>query len=145
MLIDNFNQQNDSNTLGGHWSTYQGPVGGSAQLELAEEDCESRSSCLALSYSLPPADSFAGVITSLDASDLRGYHSLRMRVKANRDGEDLVVGLKDSWGRETKLQASHFLGGLLPSEWTTLEIPLTAFTDVIRWSSVDNRQSTDRG
>jgi hypothetical protein len=136
-VVDDFNQQKESNAVGGGWSVYQDALGSTMSIAFADEGSEAGGSALAMQYRLTEGDSFAGLVTSLDGLDLRGYAALRLRVRADRAGQDLVIGFKDASGLERKARTSAFIGSSLGPDWVTVEAPLGAFPG-LRWSSLEN-------
>jgi hypothetical protein len=138
ILVDHFNQKKESNALGGVTGLFTDGHTGRAKTGFSDDSAAGRGYALRLSYDVADSGSYAGYISSLDNLDVREYQTLTLSVKGEANNQDLWVGLKDAAGHESKVSLRQHLQGRFPTAWSKVEIPLTAFTGVTDWSSIEN-------
>jgi hypothetical protein len=138
VLLDDFNQKKTTNAIGGDTAIFTDSVGGSLKAVFSSEDAAGKGHSLELSYDVSKVGSYAGYVSHLQNLDLRAYQALTFFIKGKETGQDLIVGLKDSSGRESKVPVSRYLRGKISTAGHKVEIPLVAFPDIIDWGSLEN-------
>lgn len=63
----------------------------------------------------------------LGGRDQRGHAQVSFWVRGHSDSPRLLVGLKDSFDRENKVALLDYTGGVMPTNWTEVKIPIEAF------------------
>ena len=63
----------------------------------------------------------------LNNSDQRGQAQLSFWTKCSSAGLAVDVGLKDQFGRENKVSLADFAGGVAPTNWMEIRIPIERF------------------
>ncbi|ODS41551.1 MAG: hypothetical protein A7315_05765 [Candidatus Altiarchaeales archaeon WOR_SM1_79] len=131
LLVDDFADTNPVNILGGN----SGPFGedsGSSILVYHE------GGYIRLGYNVSAANSYAGYYSLLKQANLTTYNAVSFMVKGSAGGEIARVGLRDESLNETKIVIGEYLPDGITTSWQKVTIPLTAFTRVTGWSSMDN-------
>jgi len=134
LIVDNFDLGCRSlNNLGNGRSTF---VNGAAAINADIDDILSNAwdgSALRLAFGgqigLDLGESgfsYAGWTTGLGGIDLRGYDRLTMAVRGQKGGESFNVYLDDG-NRRGLINSSAY--ATIDTDWNTLDIPLTAFSD----------------
>lgn len=137
ILIDDFNQKPLANSSGGMWNTFADGVTGTVDVSFHEDDAFGQGYALELAYDVSKDRSFAGFLKHLPRLDLRDFDRLSLWVRGGKSGQDLLVGLKDTLGNESKVLVSRYLGHPLSPTWQEINIPLTAFTEIKDWGQVE--------
>jgi len=138
VLVDDFDQKQTTNMLGEAAVVFTDSRQGNLVTNFSEADALGNGNALALSYDVSAAHSFAGYVSPLPSLDLRGYDALTFFVKGAADGQDLMVGLKDGSGHESKVRLGHYLPKGITTTWRMVRIPLVAFTGLANWGKVEN-------
>ena len=138
ILIDNFNQKKETNALGGSTTVFTDSVGGNFETTFSSEDAIGKGHALELSYDVSQTGNYAGYITALQSLDLRGYQTLTLFIKGTEDRQDILVGLKDGAGNESKVLVSHYLPETITTSWKGVKIPLVAFSNITNWGRIEN-------
>jgi uncharacterized protein (TIGR03437 family) len=137
LVIDDFKQKKDTNLLGGEWAVFDDRKGSSIRSGFTLTP-PGKGHSLELSFAIPARGGFAGYVTSLEDLDARDYQAVILRVKAAEKRHPVLLGLKDSSGRESKVNLLRSdLDGYL-GEWKDVEVPLAAFTGIREWSRLEN-------
>jgi hypothetical protein len=90
-----------------------------------------RAGTLRLDYDVSDAKQFAGYYTELKGIDLSAYGSVSLRLRGASGGEQLFIGLRDSAGRELKVNVGAHLSGGITQDWRWVQIPLSAFSSTL--------------
>ncbi len=140
VLIDNFNQKNKTNALGGETLSFISSKG-AILLNDFTEDAYDQGNALKLSYDMSSSDSYAGYITSLRNLDLEEFQVLSFLIKTKNTSNNFFIGLKDQSGHEHKVSARRYLIGEAGA-WQQVIIPLVAFANINDWGRMDNLSLT---
>ena len=138
LLVDTFNQKKDSNALGGSITIFSNGNAKTFSAEFVPVQGRGIGNALKLSSDFSASGTFAGYVTSLQDLDLRGYGALTLEVKTIDKGQELLVGLKDNRGKESKLSSARYTGPSGPMGWHSISIPLAAFTGIEDWAHLEN-------
>lgn len=131
LLVDDFNDGNPTNVLGGNSGTFAADFGGWAQKRY-------QGGLLQLDYDVRDPNTYAGYYTLLQHGDLVGYSAITFMIRGNAGGEKIKLGLRDDTHHETKIIINEYLARGITNAWQKVTIPLAAFASVIDWSSMDN-------
>lgn len=135
LLIDNFNQKKSTNAFGGTTAVFVAPSAGKLETAFAAGE---NGYALALTYDVTAKDSYTGYVSNLPDLDLRRYTALSVAVKADSDTSEMMVGVRDHYGREVKVPVGHYLEARrVSTKWQVATIPLVAFSDKIDWSRIN--------
>jgi RHS repeat-associated protein len=135
--IDDFDQRPAANSLNGMWNTFTDGLNGQVEVSFQQDNPLGQGYALGLSYDVSQEGGFAGYLRHLPRLDLRDFDRLSLWVKSEEKGQDLIVGLKDARGNESKVVLSRYLAEPLSSTWQEMSIPLTAFTAIEDWGQVE--------
>ena len=140
LLIDNFDQTKEVNSLGGISNVFTNSVEGKVQLSYVGNDNDSKkgSYALQISYDVSQKGSFACYITQLPNLDIREYKTLSFAIKASKSGERFKVGLKDRSGNESKILVNDYVPQGIGTTWQRVAIPLAAFSNINDWGTMEN-------
>jgi len=138
LLVDNFNKKNKANALGGATTIFTDGAVGQLEAEFGGGDVAGNGHVLALSYDVSVDGAFAGYLSDLPNLDLRSYQRLTFDVRGLEVGQDLMVGLKDESGYESKVRMADFVQKDSSGEWGKVAIPLAAFSDGLNRKSIGN-------
>jgi hypothetical protein len=137
--VDNFNQKQKTNALGGAAFIFNSSDGGTLAVDFSGEDAHWSGHSLNLHYNVSKPGSYAGYVSLLNNVDLRSYQTLSLFVKTLEDGQDFLVGLKDRSGHEQKVSINQYLPkNIATTSWQHATIPLVVFTGIQDWSGVEN-------
>jgi uncharacterized protein (TIGR03437 family) len=136
--VDNFNQKQKTNALGGNTFTFNSSEGGDIKVDFIGKDVNGSGNALNIQFDVSRPGSYAGYVSSLDNVDLRSYQALSLFVKASENGQNFLVGLKDRSGHEQKISVNQYLPKKSTTSWQHVTIPLIAFTDIKDWSGLEN-------
>lgn len=137
LLIDNFNQRQSVNALGGVATTFVS-ADASIKTTFSEKDVSGRGYALKMKYNVSQAGEYAGYISSLKNLDLRSHQLLSFYIKGEEEGADVTIGLKDRSGHESKIQLNDYLTERSSQNWQQVSVPLTAFTKVKDWAGLES-------
>ncbi|MFC1788582.1 RHS repeat-associated core domain-containing protein [Thermodesulfobacteriota bacterium] len=138
VLVDNFNQMDQANAMGGKTEIFTDQQEGELELDLDPKTSDGNGRALQLKYDVSAPASYAGYMSSLKNLDFRGFQRLTFLVKGESNGQDCMIGIKDSVGHESKVQLSRYLPGGTTQNWQAVNIPLVAFSGVKDWGHIDN-------
>lgn len=143
LLIDNFNQKKLSNALGGETITFTSADASRVVAGFDEPHGQGPGHALRLDYDVAQPGSWGGYVTALRGLDLRHHQALAFRVRRSVAEGDLLVGLKDRSGCESKVRLSDHLppqrdAGAEADAWQRVVIPLAAFDAIRDWGGVEN-------
>jgi hypothetical protein len=138
ILVDSFNQKKATNALGGASTIFTDGNAGRLETSFHDADAVGKGHALALSYDVSQPGSYAGYISALPHLDLRGYHTLTFFVQGTTDGQDMVVGVRDGAGHESKVLVGQYLPERITTTWQQVRIPLVAFTDITDWGHIEH-------
>ncbi len=93
---------------------------------------------LLIKYDVFQQNAYAGYVTMLENVDLTGYQTLAFWIKGKQGGETLLVGIKDGFGQESKLLVERYLSSRVTKEWQKVTVPLSAFTKIQNWRTIEN-------
>ncbi len=140
LLIDNFDQKKEVNSLGGISNVFTDSVEGKVQLSYVGNDNDSKkgSYALQISYDVSQKGSFAGYMTQLRNLDIGEYKTLSFDIKGSKSGEMFKIGLKDRSGNESKVLVNDYLPQEIGTTWQRVAIPLVAFSNIKDWGAMEN-------
>jgi RHS repeat-associated protein len=138
ILVDNFNQKKEANAIGGTISTFSDGEIEHLKIDFSEVDAVGIGHSLEISYELPQKKSYTCYISELRNLDLRGYQTLTFFIKGTENYQDLLVGLKDDSGNESKVLASNYLPEKITTEWQRVTFPLVSFSNIKDWGRLEN-------
>ena len=138
ILVDNFNQKKEANAIGGAISTFSDGEIEHLKIDFSEVDAVGIGHSLEISYELPQEKSYTCYISELRNLDLRGYQTLTFFIKGTENYQDLLVGLKDDSGNESKVLASDYLPEKITTEWQRVTFPLVSFSNIKDWGRLEN-------
>jgi RHS repeat-associated protein len=138
ILVDNFNQKKEANAIGGAISTFSDGEIEHLKIDFSEVDAVGIGHSLEISYELPQEKSYTCYISELRNLDLRGYQTLTFFIKGTENYQDLLVGLKDDSGNESKVLASDYLPEKITTEWQRVTLPLVSFSNIKDWGRLEN-------
>jgi hypothetical protein len=137
ILVDDFNRMKETNALGGLTKIFQDSSTPRLKVNFSEDDAHGRGRTLALTYDVSPDGSFAGYTSLVPDLDLRGFQALSFYVKsADREHQDLLIGLRDRNGDERKLPVGLYAPEGVNGTWQQVRIPLAAFSGKLDWSNI---------
>jgi PKD repeat protein len=137
ILVDDFDQTKASNALGGATSTFSSGASAQAGVSFVAREGQLAGYALRIDYDVPQAG-FAGYVSALEGIDLRDHQALTLRVKRSSADADLLVGLKEVSGRESKLRLSQYLPQLDSDDWQEVAIPIAAFAGLEKRARLEN-------
>ncbi|NOX92709.1 MAG: hypothetical protein GXP18_09760 [Gammaproteobacteria bacterium] len=137
IIIDHFNQRKSTNAIGGNTSVFLSENNSQLETGFSKETFSGKGHALQLTYKLPTTGSFAGYLSDLQNLDLREYQSLSLYINHNADSSNLLIGLKDHKGYESKVLSGHFLPSGSPNTWQKINIPLSAFPEELDLSGIE--------
>ncbi len=138
ITVDNFNQMNRTNALGGRHTIFTDQQSGMVDIDFYKKTSNGKGRALALKFDVSSQGCYAGYSCGLQNLDLRGFQRLKFLVKSNTDGGDCMVGIRDRSGNESKVQLSRHLTGGATRKWQVVEIPLVAFSQIKDWGHIRN-------
>lgn len=138
ILVDNFNQMNRTNALGGRHAVFTDKQSGVVDIGFYKKTSSGKGRALALKYDVSSRGSYAGYSCGLQDLDLRGFQLLKFLVKSDINGKDCMVGIQDRGGNESKVRLSRHLPGGASRQWQVAEIPLVAFSQIKDWGHISN-------
>lgn len=135
LVIDDFNQMNNFDALGGRKDFFVDELGSMVQSLYVKrgDDKGKKGYSLKLSYFLKKEGGFAGYIIPLQKVSFSDYGILSFYISGEMGDEKLRVGLKDASGNECKVNVNDFLRKGIGTGWTKVTIPLVAFGDIKDW------------
>lgn len=138
LKVDDFNRKNIRNLLGEDTSVFRAE--NSLVYKRFSPYGSGEDNALSIHYDVTNPNGYAGYITNLGRADLRKFESLTFDYLPDQTGTDLLVGLMDRSGRESKLHLKDFLqvGNQNENGWSTVSIPLKAFKHIDDWSAMRN-------
>ncbi|MEA3305709.1 MAG: discoidin domain-containing protein [Candidatus Omnitrophota bacterium] len=133
-LIDDFNDNDYLNSLGGSFGTWNdnGAVIESAFNNNPAVTYGGSGLSLELNYDVSAQDnSNSGFWTGLSVQpDMSAYGFVSLLIKGADGGESFKIGLKDFYYSETKLLINDYLLNGVTTEWQRVSVPLTDFAGV---------------
>ncbi|MBA1446773.1 MAG: hypothetical protein M3H12_02795 [Chromatiales bacterium] len=129
LLVDDFDAQKPVNRLGGRTSIFTDGKSGTIAADYTAGESSEKGAVLSLAYDVSSSGAFAGYQTYLPRLDLREFQSLSLMVKAGDDTQEVMLGVRDRSGTESKVNLTWFLeGDYIPTQWTRINVPLFAFS-----------------
>jgi hypothetical protein len=138
LLVDDFNAAAATNALGGEALTFGSSEAVHPKLGFDSGASGHAGQALRLDYQLPHAGNFAGYVSMLRGLDARGMQALTLRVRRAQADGDLLVGLKERSGRESKIRLSDYLPERGSTDWQRVVIPLAAFAGLHDRAGLEN-------
>jgi len=140
LLINDFNDGTDPNEVGGSSGIWNSE-GASCQASYYNTDLNNvygqTGYSLQLTYDVTQIDSYAGYWTAIYI-DLTDYKALSFWIKGTAGEKGIKVGLKDSFWNETKVLIDDYLSSGITTNWQKVVIPLSAFSNITNWTSMNN-------
>ncbi|MDY6877562.1 MAG: carbohydrate binding domain-containing protein [Chloroflexota bacterium] len=124
LWVDNFNDEDDTNALGGTWYVFTGAESEITASIFITQAYGDGGAGLVLSYTVPAGD-YAGWKTDLSNVDLSDYDRLVFNVKGGTGGETPNVYLVDDGGARQFVNIEDYIPPF--TEWQTIVIPLQHF------------------
>lgn len=138
LLIDDFNQMKSTNALGGATTTFSSAAPEQVKAAFAPRDGKGSGHALRVDYDLAQPASYAGYVSALQRLDLRDYQVLTFQVSRSAADADLLVGLRDRSGHESKVRLSEYLPRRSSADWQRVSIPAAAFATIRDWAGIEN-------
>lgn len=132
LLVDDFAGSELQNRLGGGAGFFNSPTAG-GRLSAYRQARQ-----LILDYDVSQADQIAGYFTDLGKLDARPYTTIDILLRGENGGENLLVGLSDSKGKEPRLSVGDLLPGGITKNWQWVQIPLVSFPAELDRSALAN-------
>lgn len=123
----------DFDTVKPQYSFFKDDKGSSLFLTTLSSD-EKQGNVLKLNYDIVKGG-WAGWVCFLNRLNAEGYEFLTFKVKGEQGSEKFEVGLKDTSGKEVKLQIEKFAS--ISTQWQQVKLPLSEFQGV-NFSSLEN-------
>ena len=138
LLIDDFNQMKSTNALGGATTTFSSAAPEQVKTAFTPRNENAPGHALRIDYDLMGQGSYAGYVSALPRVDLRDYQALTFRISRSAADADLLVGLRDRAGHESKVRLSEYLLRRSTADWQAVSIPVAAFAAIRDWSGIEN-------
>ena len=132
LLVDDFAGSELQNRLGGGAGFFNSPSAG-GRLSAYRQARQ-----LILDYDVSQASQIAGYFTDLGNLDARPYTTIDILLHGENGGENLLVGLSDTKGKEPRLSVGDFLPGGITKNWQWVQIPLASFAQELDRSTLVN-------
>ncbi|MDP8263608.1 MAG: glucoamylase family protein [Candidatus Ancaeobacter aquaticus] len=144
LCVDNFNSRGGPNKVGGASDTWcksvskilSGYKKNETKIVLFEKPLSGYA--LKLKYDVDSKGGEAGWWTALNKADYSAYDTFSFWVRGDFGGEKCTIGIKDVLWFETKLPIDRYLESGITGEWQKVVIPLSDFSDIHDWHSLDN-------
>jgi hypothetical protein len=136
ILIDNFNQKNTSNQLGGEGLLFT-QEGAQIESSFFEDNAVGKGHALGLTYDVSTPDSYAGYAMTLPRLDLREYTAISFYIKGEQEDTEVSIGIKDRLNNEHKIKLSRYIGHTIPTKWEKVTIPLNVFSSDLVLSAIE--------
>ena len=132
LLVDDFAGENLRNRNGGTGGLFNNPDAG-GRLQVYRQDYT-----LVLDYDVTTAGQYAGYFSRLNGLDGSGFNTIDLLVRGEQGGEQLLVGLRDENGRESKVSVGDVMPRGVTSRWQWVQIPVHAFDAALDRSKLTN-------
>ena len=144
-LVDNFDDGDGVNFLGGTYSEFIGPGSGIMMTHSDINPLGELGQSLSILYNLPNNGNYGGVSMALGAKggvkDLSIYKSLNFFVRGSLSNVSCKIELKnksaDAAHKASSLYINDYLDGGVTTEWKKVQIPLDAFVNLDSLSNVN--------
>lgn len=136
ILVDDFEDGNLNNNLGGKGSCWTSNGGSSA----CKARLENFKGFLEMQYNVITPNSYALFSSELMGPNVSSMDTVWVTVKGKKGGEPVYVELKDCSTPPKfpkKLLNSYLPQGIITAEWSSAAIPLRDFEEITNWSCLD--------
>lgn len=132
LLVDDFAGENLRNRNGGLGGLFNNPQAG-GQLQIYRQD-----QTLTLDYNVSDAEQYAGYFTRLNGMDGAAFTTIDLLVRGAQGGEQLLVGLRDESGRESKVSVGDVMPRGITARWQWVQIPISSFDPALDRTKLTN-------
>lgn len=136
-IVNEYDLPQDKAMFGAGEGVFHGP-GPRSAITASVDRYKERGYCLKLDYNVPEPGDYAGYYRLLKGSNISAYNTLNFWIKGERSGEKIFVGLKNTAGEESKVNAASFAENGINRNWQKISIPLAAFVNINDRSSIEN-------
>ena len=144
LIIDNFNDGDTTNELGGVVEYFADNDTGTIETYNADTAnvFGGEGYSLKLDWDVTEEESWGGFWLDLEGGDsvgvdARSYHTLSFWIKGANGGEKFVVSMRgeDIW-QEGTIGIENYAPGGITNEWRKIELPLEGFTHIEAWDDI---------
>jgi hypothetical protein len=139
VLVESFDDTKDTNFLGGTRGSWNDKENGGRSELVTEYVSQNQGYCYKISYKIYPLGNnksgYAGVWFGLNKVSINNKTAISFLVKGTNGTEKFQLGLKDSSGKEVKVDISNY--GKITTDWQKFVIPMDDFFG-IDFTEMDN-------